>query len=103
MATLNTNRNIRTMLLGRLINSKETLNGGIRGDKVDNLVLRVENLDFSPAHRQMVILCGTNKLNKHATGYSKWSAIFRSYNKKRNSVTNVYITRLYPVTSANPI
>ena len=111
MSALNTSRNIQTVLIGdsliqglfrytELWNSffgKDTLNCGIRGGKVKNLLWRAENLEFPPAIRQIVIHCGTNniaanKLNDMANGLLCSALTI----KKRNSVTNVYITRLLP-------
>ena len=79
MSALNTNRNIQTVLLGDSIiqglsrykkvwNSffgKDTLNCGIRGDKVENLLWRAEKLEFLPAIRQIVIHCGTNNIEEN--------------------------------------
>ena len=74
MSALNTNTNIQTVLLGdsliqglfrykKVWNSffrKDTLNCGIWGDKVENLLRRAEKLEFTPAIRQIVIHCGTD-------------------------------------------
>ena len=79
ISALNTNRNIQTVLLGNSIiqgfsrykkvwNSffgKDTLNCGIRGDKVENLLWRAEKLEFPPAIRQIVIHCGTNNIEEN--------------------------------------
>ena len=68
MSALNINRNIQTVLLGNSLiqgisrytkvwNSffrKDTLNCGIQGDKVKNLLSRAEKLEFPPAIRQIV-------------------------------------------------
>ena len=68
MSALNINRNIQTVLLGHSLiqgisrytkvwNSffrKDTLNCGIQGDKVKNLLSRAEKLEFPPAIRQIV-------------------------------------------------
>ena len=81
MSTLNTNRNIQTVLLGdsliqglsryaKVWNSffgKDTLNCGIRGDKVEKLLWRTENLEFPPAIRQVFIHCGTNNIEANTT------------------------------------
>ena len=79
ISALNTNRNIQTVLLGNSIiqgfsrykkvwNSffgKDTLNCGIRGDKVENLLCRAEKLEFPPAIRRLVIHCGTNNIEEN--------------------------------------
>ena len=81
MSTLNTNRNIQTVLLGdsliqglsryaKVWNSffgKDTLNCGIRGDKVEKLLWRTENLEFPPAIRQVFIHYGTNNIEANTT------------------------------------
>ena len=111
MSALSTNRNIQTVLLGHSIiqglprykkawNSffgKDTLNCGIRADKVENLLWRAEKLEFPPAIRQMVIHCGTNNIEENtpndiANGPLCSALII----KKRNSPTNIYITGLLP-------
>ena len=111
MSGLNTDRNIQTVLLGNSLiqglsrytkvwNSffgKDTLNCGIQGDKVENLLWRVEKLEFPPAIRQTVIHCGTNNIKENmpndiANGLLCSELIIN----KRNSVTNVYITNLLP-------
>ena len=108
MSALITNRNIQTVLLGdpmtqglsrykNVWNSffgKDTLNYGILGDKVENLLWRAEKLEFPPAIRQIVIHCGTNNieentLNDIANGLLCFALII----KIRNSTTNIYITR----------
>ena len=79
MSALNTNRNIQTVLLGDSIiqglsrykkvwNSffgKDTLNCGIRGDKVENILWRAEKLEFPPAITQIVIHFGTNTIEEN--------------------------------------
>ena len=111
MSALKTNRNIQTVLLcdsliqglsryTKVWNSffgKDTLNCGIRGDKSKNLLWRVENQEFPPAIRKTVILCGTNNIDAN-TPYDIANGLLCSALtiKKRNSVTNVYITRLLP-------
>ena len=111
MSALNTNRNILTVLLGdsliqglsrytKVWNSffgKDTFNCGIRGDKIENLLWRAKNLEFPLAIRQIVIQCGTNNSvanmpNDMANGLLCSALTI----KKRNSVTNVYITGLLP-------
>ena len=76
MSALNTNRNIQTVLLGEsliqrlsrytkvwnLFFWKDTLNCGIRGDKVENLLWQAENPEFPPVIRQVVIHCETNNI-----------------------------------------
>ena len=111
MPALNTNRNIQTVLLGdsliqglsrykKVWNSffgKDTLSCGIRGDKVENLIWRAEKLEFPPAIRQILIHCGTNNIEENTpndigNGLLCSALII----KKRNSVTNIYITGLLP-------
>ena len=111
MSALNTNRNVLTVLLGGSIiqglprykkvwNSffgKDTLNCGIRGNKVENLLWRAEKSEFPPAIRQIVIHCGTNNIEENtpndiADGLLCSALII----KKRNSATNIYITGLLP-------
>ena len=111
MSALNTNRNILTVLLGdsliqglsrytKVWNSffgKDTLNCGIRGDKVENLLWRAEKLEFPPAIRQIVIHCGTNNIEENTPNDIANGLLCSALTiKKRNSVTNVYITGLLP-------
>ena len=111
MSALKTNRNIQTVLLGdSLIQGlsrytkvwisffgKDTLNCGIRGDKVENLLWRAENPEFPPAIRQIVILCTTNNIEANTPNDIANGLLCSSLTiKKRNSVTNVYITGLLP-------
>ena len=117
MSALNTNRNVQAVLLGdsliqglsrykKVWNSifgKDTLNCGIRGDKVENLLWRAEKLEFPPAIRQIVIHCGTNNIEENtsndiANGLLCSALII----KKRNSVTNIYTPVFYPVISEKP-
>ena len=115
MSVSNTNRNIQTVLLGdsliqglsrtfqiykgmEFIFGKDTLNCGIRGDKVENLLWRGEKLEFPPAIRQIVIHCWTNNIEENtpndiANGLLCSALII----KKKNGVTNVYITGLLPL------
>ena len=111
MSALNINRYIQTVLLGDSIiqalsrykkvwNSffgKDTLNCGIRGDKVENLLWRVEKLVFPPATRHIVIHCGTNNIEENtpndiANGLLCSALIINS----RNRATNIYIIGLLP-------
>ena len=76
---------------------KNTLNCSIRGDKVENLSWRAENLEFPPAIRQIVILCGTNNIDANTpTNIANGLLCSTLTMKKRNSVTNVYIIGLLP-------
>ena len=111
MSALKTNRNIQTVLLGdsliqglsrytKVWNSffgKDTLNCGIREGKVTNLLWRAENLEFPPAIRQIVILFGTNNVEANTPNDITNGLLCSALTiKKRNSVTNVYITGLLP-------
>ena len=111
MSALKTNRNIQRVLLGdslmqglsrytKVWNSffrKDALNCGIRGEKVKNLLWRVENLEFPPAIRQIVILCGTNNIDANTPNDIANGLLCSALTiKKRSSVTNVYITGLLP-------
>ena len=108
MSALITNRNIQTVLLGDPIiqglsryknvwNSffgKDTLNCGILGDKVENLLWLAEKLEFPPAIRQIVIHCGTNNIEeKTPNDIANGLLCFALIIKIRNSARNVYITR----------
>ena len=107
ISALTTNRNIQTALLGdpliqglsrytKVWNSffrKDTLNCGIRGDKVENLLWRAENLEYPPAIRQVVIHCGTNNIEAHTPNDIANVLLCSCLTiRKRNSVSNVYIT-----------
>ena len=111
ISALNINRDIQAVLLGDSIiqglsrykkvwNSffgKDTLNCGIWGDKVENLLWRAEKLVFPPATRHIVIHCGTNNIEENtsndiANGLLCSALIINS----RNRATNIYITGLLP-------
>ena len=111
MSALNMNRNIQTVLPGasliqglstyiKVWNSffgKGTLNCGIRGDKVENLLWRAEILEFPPTIRQVVIHCRTNNFEANTPNDIANGLLCSTLTiKKRNSVTNVYITGLLP-------
>ena len=111
ISALNTNRNIQTVLLGHSIiqglsrykkiwNSffgKDTLNCGIQGDKVENLLWRAEKLEFPPAIRQIVIHCGTNNIEETTPNDIGKGLLYSALiTKERNSATNIYITGLLP-------
>ena len=111
MSALKTNRNIQTVLLDdsliqglsrytKVWNSffgKDTLNCGIRGDKVENLLWRAENLELPPAIKQIVILCGHNNIEANMPNDIANGLLCSGVTiKKRNSATNVYITGLLP-------
>ena len=109
-SALKTNRNIHTVLLGgdsliqglsrytKVWNSffgKDTLNCSIGGGKAENLLWRAENLEFPPAIRQIVIHCGTNKIEANTPNDIANVLLCSAFAiKKRNSVTNVYIAGL---------
>ena len=115
MSTLNTNRNIQTVLFDdslirelsrytKVWNSffvKDKLNCGIRGDKVENLLWRAESLEFPPAIRQVVIHCGNNNIEANTPNDIGNDLLCSTLTikKKKNGVANVYITGLLPVTS----
>ena len=42
----------------------EFINLGIRGDRVENVLWRVRDIAFPPRWKIVVILCGTNNINK---------------------------------------
>ena len=111
MSTLNTNRNIQTVLLGdsliqglsrytkvwNLFFAKETLNYCILDDKFENLLWRAENLEFQPAIRQVDMHCGTDNIEANAPNDIANRLLYSTLTtKKRNRVTNVYITGLLP-------
>ena len=111
MSALKTNRNIQTVLLDdsliqglsrytKVWNSffgKDTLNCGIRGDKVENLLTRAENLELPPAIKQIVILCGHNSIEANMPNDIANGLLCSGVTiKKRNSAANVYITGLLP-------
>ena len=82
---------------------KDTLNCGIRGDKIENLLWRAEKLEFPPAIRQIVFHCGTNNIEENtpndiANGLLCSALIIQ----KRNSVTNIYTPVFHPVISEKP-
>ena len=40
------------------------INLGIRGDRVEHVLWRVKDIAFPPRLKNVVILCGTNNINK---------------------------------------
>ena len=76
---------------------KDTLNCGMRGDKVESLLWRPDNLEFPPTIRHVVIYCGTNNIEVNTPNDIANGLLCSTLTvKKRNSVTNVYIIRLLP-------
>ena len=76
---------------------KDTLNCCIRGGKVENLLWRAEKLEFLPAIRQTVIHCGTNNIEENTLDDIANGLLCSAFTiKKRNSLTNVYITGFLP-------
>ena len=101
MSSLNTNRNIQTVLLGNsliqglfryikvwnLFFGKGTLNCSMRGDKVENLLWRAEYLEFLPPIIQVVIHCGTNNIEANTPDDIANGLLCSALSiKKRNSV-----------------
>ena len=75
------------------IKLKDTLGG----DKVENLSWRAENLEFPPSIREIAICCETNNIEVNTTNDIANDLLCSAITiKKRNSVTNVYITGLLP-------
>ena len=110
MSALNTNRNIQTVLLGDLLiqglfrctkvwNSffgKDTLNCCIRGDKVENLLWRADNLEFTPAIIQVV----TNNIEANTPNGITNGLLCSALTIKKRTVLQKYTSPdFYPVTS----
>ena len=93
MSALNADRNVQTVLLGNSLiqgvsryakvwNSffgKNTLNCGIREDKVENLLWQAEKLEFPLAIRQIVIHCGTNNIEENTPNDNANGPLFLLY------------------------
>ena len=76
---------------------KGTLNCRIRGGKVENLLWRAEKLEFLPAIRQTIIHCGPNNIQENTPDDIANGLLCSAFTiKKRNSLTNVYITWFLP-------
>ena len=76
---------------------KNTLNCGIRGDKVENLLWRAENLETPPTIIQAVIHWGTNNIKTNILNDIANGLLCSALRiKKNNSVTNIYITWFPP-------
>ena len=116
MSALNTNRNIQTVLLRDLLiqgfsrymkiwNSffgKDTLNCGIRGDKVENLLWRTENLEFPPTIRHVVIHCRTNNIEANMPDDIA-NGLLCSFTIKKETALQAYTSPdFYPVSSEKP-
>ena len=117
MSTLNTNRNIQTVLLGdsliqelstytKVWNSlfgKDTLNFGVRSDKVENLLWRADNPGFPPAIRQIVIHCATNNIEANTPNDIANGLLGSTLTIKKGTVLQKYTSPdLYPMTSEKP-
>ena len=111
MSALHTDRNIKTVLLGdsliqgltrytkvwNLFFGKDTLNCGIRADKIENLLRRAENLEFPPTIRQVVIHCGNSNIELNTPNDIANGLLCSALTiKRRNSTANVYVIGLLP-------
>ena len=114
MSVLNTNRKIQTVLLSdsliqgqytKVWNSffeKDTLNCGIRCDKVENLLWRAENLEFSPTIRREVIHCGSNNIEANMPNNIA-NDLCSALTIKKDATLQTYTSpNFYPATSENP-
>ena len=117
MSVLNTNRNIQIVLLGdsliqglsrytKVWNSffgKNTLNCGIWSYKVENLLWRVENLEFPPAIRQVFIHCRTNNIEANTPNDIANGLLCSALTIKKGTELQTYTSLdFYPVTSEKP-
>lgn len=77
---------------------KNTLNCCIRGDKVENLLCRAENLEITSTIRQVVIHCGTNNIEANkSNNIAFYVPPLRS--KRRIALQTYSSPCFYPVTS----
>ena len=110
MSALDTNRNIQTLLLNdsltqglsrytKVWNSffgKDTLNCGLQGDKVQNLLWRAGKLGFPPAIRQIVIYSGTNNIEENTPNDIANGMLCSALIIKKGTVLQTYTSPLLP-------
>ena len=69
----------------------EFINLGIRGDRVENVLWRVRDIAFPPRLKNVVILCGTNNINKDTPYDIVQGLIAIGYLLKTGSITLTYL------------
>ena len=77
--------------------SNRFINLGISGDRVENVLWRARDIPFLPSLKNVVILCGTNNINKDspydiAQGLIAIGSVF----KNQSSNPNIFICGLLP-------
>ena len=92
MAYLTRYTNVRNNLFGN-----KFINLGISGDPVENVLWRARDIPFLPSLKNVVILSGTNNINKDspydfAQGLIAIGLVF----KYQSSNPNIFICRLLP-------
>ena len=93
--------NINSIILGGSIVAdlfgNEFINLGIRGDSVENILWRVRDIAFPPRSKNVVILCGTNNINKD-TPYDivQGLIVIGSVFKNQCNNPNIFICGLLP-------
>ena len=78
-------------------NSNRFINLGISGDCVENVLWRARDIPFLPSLKNVVILCGTNNINKYspydiAQGLIAIGSVFKNQSSNRN----IFICGLLP-------
>ena len=75
----------------------EFINLGICGDRVENVLWRVRDIAFPPRLKHVVILCGTNNINKDPP-YDIFQGLIASGSpfKSRCNNPNIFICGLLP-------
>ena len=73
------------------------INLGISGDRVENVLWRARDIPFLPSLKNVVILCGTNNINKDspydiAQGLTAIGSVF----KNQSNNPNIFICGLLP-------
>ena len=69
----------------------EFINLGICGDRVENDLWRVRDIAFPPRLKNVVILCGTNNINKDTPYDIVQGLIAIGYLLKTGSITLTYL------------
>ena len=92
MAGLTRYTNVWNNLFGSRYN-----NLGISGDRVENALWRARDIPFLPSLKNVVILCGTNNINKDspydiAQGLTAIGSVF----KNQSNNPNIFICGLLP-------
>ena len=85
-------------MCGKNIFLRNSVNFGVGGDRVENVLWRSQNLPILPSLNKITILCGTNNINNDsphdiADGVIETASVFK---QKYPTSLNIYICGLLP-------